>query len=287
MSSHIKNLIKQLPFYGKSIKSKIKKFTDAKLLSDLPFFKKPKKAKIKQLTIKKLLQEQPFCKQPIKKPGIKKLSHQELLCELPFYDDINILRNERTFRGYAETYKVEIINNRNLSDLLSVIKNSIKNLFDELLREKRGFKYIISVKITLKKRINDNEFNLKTLYFNSLIKTVINRRYHLNDSFEEILNLLDIWINEGSGWIIDKIEGLYINVANYEPLLGGSYIPLPKVLNNSMKGLINLKNKDHKCFMWCHVRLINPTNSHPERINKQDKKLLLIKLFRNYVSVRY
>ena len=25
--------------------------------------------------------------------------------------------------------------------------------------------------------------------------------------------------------------------------------------------------------MWCHVRLINPTNSHPERINKQDKKI--------------
>ena len=25
--------------------------------------------------------------------------------------------------------------------------------------------------------------------------------------------------------------------------------------------------------MWCHVRLINPTNSHPERINKQDRKI--------------
>ena len=48
---------------------------------------------------------------------------------------------DRTFRGYAETYKVEIINNRNLSDLLSVIKNSVKNLFDELLRKKRGLKY--------------------------------------------------------------------------------------------------------------------------------------------------
>ena len=107
---------------------------------------------------------------------------------------------------------------------MSVSKNSIKNLFDELLREKRGFKYIISVKITLKKRINDNEFDPKTLYFNSLIKTVINWRHHLNESFEEILNLLDIWINE--------------------------------------------------CFMWYHVRLINPSNSHPERINKQDKKKL-------------
>ena len=42
------NLLKQLPFYGKTIKSKIKKFTNAKLLSELPFFKKPIKAKIKQ-----------------------------------------------------------------------------------------------------------------------------------------------------------------------------------------------------------------------------------------------
>ena len=39
-----------------------------------------------------------------------------------------------------------------------------------------------------------------------------------------------------------------------------------------MKGLINLNNKDHKCFMWCHVRLINPQNRNAEEINKQDKK---------------
>ena len=89
------------------------------------FLKNLKRAKVKQLTIKKLLQEQAFYKQPPKKTRIKKLSSQEVLRELPFYDDINILRNERTFRGCAKTFKVEIINNRNLSDLLSVIKNSM------------------------------------------------------------------------------------------------------------------------------------------------------------------
>ena len=159
------------------------------------------------------------------------MKNYELLRELPFYDDINISRKERAFRGYAETYKVEIINNRNLSDSLSVSKNSIKNLFDGLLREKGDLIYIISVKITLEKRINGNEFDTKTLYCNSLIKRIINRRYHLNDSFEEILNLLDIWTNEDSGWVMDEIKGLYINISNYEPLLGGSYIPLPKALN--------------------------------------------------------
>ena len=40
-----------------------------------------------------------------------------------------------------------------------------------------------------------------------------------------------------------------------------------------MKGLINLKNNDHKCFMWCHVRMLNPQNKNAERINKQDYKI--------------
>ena len=62
-------------------------------------------------------------------------------------------------------------------------------------------------------------------------------------------------------------------MANYEPLLGGRYLPLPKARNNSIKGLINLENKDHKCFMRCHVRLINPQNRNAERINKQNKKI--------------
>ena len=136
------------------------------------------------------------------------MKNYKLLSELPVYDDINISRKERVFRGYAETYKVEVVDNKSLSDSWSVSKNSIKNLFDELLREKRGFKYIISVKITLQKRINDNEHKCSTVYFNSLVKTVINRRYHLNDSLEEILNLLEIWINESSAWAIDHIDEL-------------------------------------------------------------------------------
>ena len=48
MSSQVINidLLKQLPFYGKTIKSRVKRFTNAKLLSELPYFEKPIKAKI-------------------------------------------------------------------------------------------------------------------------------------------------------------------------------------------------------------------------------------------------
>ena len=64
MASHIKNLLKQLPFYGKTIKPRIKKFTNAKLLSELPFFEKPKKAKIKQLTTKNYYKNNHFINSP-------------------------------------------------------------------------------------------------------------------------------------------------------------------------------------------------------------------------------
>ena len=69
MSSQGNNikLLKQLPFYGKTIKPRIKEFINAKFLSEPPFFKKLIKAKIKQITTKKLLQEQSFYKQSIKK----------------------------------------------------------------------------------------------------------------------------------------------------------------------------------------------------------------------------
>ena len=40
------------------------------------------------------------------------------------------------------------------------------------------------------------------------------------------------------------------------------------------KGLINIKNKDQKCFLWCHTRYINPSKEHPERVSKTYKKIV-------------
>ena len=49
---------------------------------------------------------------------------------------------------------------------------------------------------------------------------------------------------------------------------------LPVELRSAKKGLINMKKKDQKCFLWCHVRHINPVKVHPERITQKDKKLV-------------
>ena len=49
------NLLIQLPFYGKTIKPRIKKFTNVGFLSELPVFERAIKAKFKRLNNKKFL----------------------------------------------------------------------------------------------------------------------------------------------------------------------------------------------------------------------------------------
>ena len=105
---------------------------------------------------------------------------------------------------------------------------------------------------------------------------MINHKFSLKNAFQEILYRIDNWINEGSGWIVELIESQYINVSTYRPLSGSSYIKLPVELKSPKKGLINIKNNDQKCFLWCHVRHINLVKIHPERLGKPMKTFLMI-----------
>ena len=54
---------------------------------------------------------------------------------------MGIVRSEHAHQYYAETYNVEITDRISLDDSLFLAKRSINDLFRDLLREKRGFKY--------------------------------------------------------------------------------------------------------------------------------------------------
>ena len=61
---------------------------------------------------------------------------------------------------------------------------------------------------------------------------------------------------------------LELHTVSYKPLRGETYIPLPKKLANK-NAIINIKNKDNKCFSWCVLRGLDPKTVHPERIGKE------------------
>ena len=172
------------------------------------------------------------------------------------------------------SYKVEIIEKKDPIKQLEAKKSSTKDLFSNLLNETKGFKYQITLKVMLKKYKPNGEIEFRPVYFNSTTKTVINHKFSLENAFQEILYRIDNWINEGSGWIVELIECQCIKFSTYRLLSGSFYIKLPVELKSPEKGLINIKNNDQKCFLWCHVRHINPVKIHPERTTREDKKLV-------------
>ena len=182
----------------------------------------------------------------------------ELLHELPFYDELSIVKKSNTFKGYARSYKLEVIDPKDPLVQLEASKSSIKDLFKELLIEMKGFKYEITMTVLLYKNKINGYTEYTSVYFNSATKTVINSdKYDLDKSFQEVLYRIDNCINKGSGWIIESTDGEYVNISAYNPLIGSTYIELPDELKHSGKGLINIKNNDNKCFLWRYIRHLN------------------------------
>ena len=146
----------------------------------------------------------------------------------------------------------------------------------------KGFKFIETLEVTFEKDTINSKTGKhvsidKTAFFNGKAKVITkvnDIEPKLNMSRQEILNTIDKWVSEGSGWVINSINNHYINVIIYKPLHESNYIELPIELQNSAKGLINVKNKDDECFRWCHIRHLNPQKKDPQRIKKEDKRLI-------------
>ena len=93
----------------------------------------------------------PFYNKLIKKPKVKRLKNTDQLAELPFYEQLGVIKTDQAFSGYAMSYKVKIIERKDPIVQLEASKWSIKGLSSDLLNETKGFKYQITVKVLLKK----------------------------------------------------------------------------------------------------------------------------------------
>ena len=77
--------------------------------------------------------ELPFYNKYIKKTKIKRLKNIDLLSELSFYEELNVIKTNHAFRGYAMSYKVELVEKKDPIKQLEASKSSIKDLFSDLL----------------------------------------------------------------------------------------------------------------------------------------------------------
>ena len=76
---------------------------------------------------------------PIEKPKVKHLKNIDRLAELPFYEQLSVIKTNQVFKGYAMSFKVEIIERKDLIVQLEASKSSTKDLFNDLLNDTESF----------------------------------------------------------------------------------------------------------------------------------------------------
>ena len=186
-----------------------------------------------------------------------------------------ITEKSKALKGYTKSYEIAIKNYKDILEQLQNTRLAISRFFEKILNQNKGFKFVETIVVNFEK-LKNGEPEEEMVYFNSkaqIIMNVSDIKPNLEMSQEKIMKDVAEWLKEGSGWTTDGVLEHYFNVVNYKPLEGKSYIPLPKELQNGLKGLIHLKNEDKECFRWCHIRYLNPEEVHPERIKKQIRRL--------------
>ena len=82
---------------------------------------------------------------------------------------------------------------------------------------------------------------------------------------KKIIEDLEVYQKNGSGWYFKEVVQLEIHTVEYNPTKGSSYIPLPDWISNK-KAIVNIENKDDKCFIWCILRYLHPRDRDAERL---------------------
>ena len=246
-------------------KEDLKKLSKGQLIKPLLKQKKSKKVSNLEDLLDNNLFKDEVAQEPLKprtdRPPIPQVEDHIINMPEPKIKELN-----RALKGHAKSYGIEIIGNSNPLNHFTKTKELVESHLESLLKDMKGFKFIEMLEVTFRKDIIDSKTGkcvstYKTAFFNGKAKTITKPddiEPELNMSRQQILKVIDQWVSEGSGWVIDRIDSHYINVTTYTPLHGSSYIEIPTELRNQKKELVNIKNKDDECFRWCHIRHLNP-----------------------------
>ena len=102
----------------------------------------------------------------------------------------------------------------------------------------------------------------------NIISTDVDKLIEL--SINTIEGGIEAYQQNGSAWYFKEVYKLEIHTVEYNPTKGSSYIPLPDWISNK-KAIVNIKNKDEKCFIWCILRYLHPKERDEERIKDLEK----------------
>ena len=143
--------------------------------------------------------------------------------------------------------------------------NKVYKTLEDFFTYHRNIKFIMVLVCTMEQQILSKDKGVVGLkqdkvYFRSgthinLKSTDVEKL--IDKCVKKIIDDLEAFQKNGSGWYFNEVVQLEIHTVEFNPTKGSSYIPLPDWITNK-KAIVNIQNKDEKCFFWCILRYLYP-----------------------------
>ena len=238
---------------------------------------KKKKAPIKKLTpLKKIKTFEEYFEECVKNKEIPKDTPEyfrKALEQAKREYDQGLVKEKSALEGFANKYVIEGIFGISIIQYFKFIENTLI----DFLNNHKNIKFRLVLVCILEKQIYDKSgicsIETTKAYFNS--ETLKNLRFDepeklLERCIESINAKFDTFTKDGSEWYLKEIVQLEIHTTEHNPTKGSSYIDLPKWIKDK-KAIINSKNRDDKCFLWCILRYLHPKERDAEWIGDLKK----------------
>ena len=177
------------------------------------------------------------------------------------------IKEKSAFKNFTVQYVIKGSPDYDTTTFLNAAKPFLINIMDK----NRNIKARLYLNCLMKRTDSDGFTIIKKFAFHSIGQKIITESTDPHEIFKEMMDEIEEEVQkvehaEGSGWVFVEVENLTLHTDIWDPIKASSYINLPKELKNK-KAIINMKNEDNKCFLWCVLRALNPKNKNNERID--------------------
>ena len=183
--------------------------------------------------------------------------HQALQPVVVFHYDMFLLARSN-FQEWLRVWRMDVsegnANNNDLLGFARAAQEKFTGLVENEIKELRSIKVSFGLKVKFSIERN-GETQYIEHYFRENELHVFNRNDEdqIKENFDSFIERtkgeIESWSEKGSGWVVDRIETGYVNVARYQPLRGGTYLDLPQKLKNK-KAIIKVRNRDNQSLKW-------------------------------------
>ena len=195
----------------------------------------------------------------------------------PTLRDLVFRRTQWTIGNFLRGWQMDVPQGHPLGadplTFLEGVRPQIRQKLTEEILAIKGVKFQLALKVQLRKDRPDGGEEYTDPVIRHKQETLLRAagtaeiNEVLDKAFPHILETLEKWTQRGSGWVVDHVCTLWLDIARYQPLRGGSYIPLPAAVQHK-KAVVNVKNTDDQCVVLTILAAMFPVAIHPERPSK-------------------